>query len=127
MKTSQIQLDPGGEWRSALERIRGGAQGRVILVWADKGGPRSPKLTLQLMARRSRKRRVPLALVTGRKDIRALATSYGIPVFSGARQARAEEWVLLEPVLMPRPAFRLEPIELRMMAEIRRNNFFKPR
>ncbi len=44
MKTSLVQFAHKGDWRAALERIRGGAQGRVILVWPERGEPRSLRL-----------------------------------------------------------------------------------
>jgi hypothetical protein len=123
VKTSQIQLDPGADWRAALARIRGGPQGRVILVWPERGEPRSPRLVLQLAARRSQRLRVPLALVTAKADIAALAKEFGLPVFGNTRLARKETWKLPEKVAMPKPALNMEGIYLRIMAEERRAKF----
>lgn len=123
MKTSQVQLDPGGDWRAALRRIRGGAQGRVILLWPERNEPRAPRLVLQLAARRSQRLRVPLALVTAKADIAALAGQLGLPVFANARLARKETWALPEKVAMPKPSLNMEGIYLRIMAEERRAKF----
>jgi len=100
MKTSIVQISPDGDWRATVQRIRGGPQGRVIVVWPDKGGPRSPRLVLNLMARRSRAKRVPLAVVAGRQDVRALAESFGLPLFNNARQARREQWEPSQPPIL---------------------------
>lgn len=123
VKTSQIQLAPDGDWRSALARIRGGMQGRVILLWPEHGEPRAPRLVLQLAARRCQHLKVPLALVTNKADIRLLAHSLGLPVFGNARQARKEVWDLPPVVRMPKPALNMEGIYLRIMAEERRAKF----
>ncbi|MCL4258926.1 MAG: hypothetical protein KJZ53_10430 [Anaerolineales bacterium] len=123
MKTSQIQLPPDGDWRSTLARIRGGTQGRVILLWPERGEPRAPRLVLQLAARRCQRLRVPLALVTSKPDIRAMADEFGIPTFGNARQARKESWDLPPKVSMPKPALTMEGIYLRIMAEERRAKF----
>lgn len=120
MKTSLIQLGPGADWRGALDRIRGGAQGRVVLVWPDRGEPRSPRLVLQIAARRSQRLRVPLALVCTKKDIAALAGQSGLPTFATARQARAAKWGLAEKISIPKSALSMEGIYLRIMAEDRR-------
>lgn len=123
MKTSQIQLSPDGDWRAALARIRGGAQGRVILLWPERGEPRAPRLVLQLAARRCQRLRVPLALVTGKADVRLLAEALGLPVFASARQARKEVWDLPPKVSMPKSALSMEGIYLRIMAEERRAKY----
>lgn len=123
VKTSQIQLAPNGDWRSALARIRGGQQGRVILLWPERGEPRAPRLVLQLAARRCQRLRVPLALVTGKADIRLLAEAFGIPTFANARIARKESWDLPPKVSMPKSALSMEGIYLRIMAEERRAKF----
>ncbi len=123
MKTSQIQLSPDGDWRGALARIRGGAQGRVILLWPERGEPRAPRLVLQLAARRCQQLNVPLALVTSKADIRLLAQEFGLPVFTSARQARKEVWDLPPKVMMPKSALSMEGIYLRIMAEERRAKF----
>lgn len=123
MKTSQIQLPASGDWRAALARIRGGAQGRVILLWPERGEPRAPRLVLQLAARRCQRLRVPLALVTSKADIRLLAEEFGIPTFANARIARKESWDLPPKVSMPKPALNMEGIYLRIMAEERRAKF----
>jgi len=123
VKTSLIKLAPRGDWRAALSRIRGGPQGRVILVWPERGEPRAPRLVLQLAARRSQRLRVPLALVTAKADIAALAAQSGLPVFSNARQARKETWELPEKVPMPKSSLNMEGIYLRIMAEERRAKF----
>lgn len=120
VKTSQIQLPPDGDWRATLARIRGGTQGRVILLWPERGEPRAPRLVLQLAARRCQRLRVPLALVTSKPDIRAMADEFGIPTFGNARQARKESWDLPPKVSMPKPALTMEGIYLRIMAEERR-------
>lgn len=124
MKTSLIQLAPRADWRSALERIRGGAQGRVILAWPESGEPRSPRLVLSLAARRSQSLRVPLAIVTAKKDITALAQSFGLPVFTGTRQARRANWKLPEKMSLPKPALNMDGIDLRILAEERRAKYF---
>jgi hypothetical protein len=123
VKTSLIQLEPGADWRSALGRIRGGAQGRVVLVWPERGEPRSPRLVLQLAARRSQRLRVPLALVSEKSDIVAIAKQNGLPTFANARQARAAKWELSEKVSLPKSALNMEGIYLRIMAEERRAKF----
>ncbi len=123
VKTSQIQLAPNGDWRSALARIRGGTQGRVILLWPERGEPRAPRLVLQLAARRCQRLRVPLALVTSKADIRAMADEFGIPTFANARLARKESWDLPPKVNMPKSALSMEGIYLRIMAEERRGKF----
>ena len=124
MKTSLVQISPAGDWHADVQRIRGGPQGRVIVVWPDKGGPRSPRLVLNLMARRSRAKRVPLAVVAGRQDVRALATSFGLPLFNNARQARGESWKLNQPPLLQTRPARPQAINLRALAEDRRNKRF---
>lgn len=123
MKTSLIQLEPGADWRAAVARIRGGPQGRVVLVWPDRGEPRSPRLVLQLAARRSQRLRVPLALVSEKRDIVALAKEQGLPTFNSARQARSAKWGLAEKVPLPKSALSMEGIYLRIMAEERRAKF----
>lgn len=123
MKTSQIQLSPDGDWRSALARIRGGAQGRVILLWPERGEPRAPRLVLQLAARRCQRLKVPLALIASKPDIRAMAQEFGLPVFANARQARKEMWDLPPKLPMPKSALTMEGIYLRIMAEERRAKF----
>jgi hypothetical protein len=124
VKTSLIQLAPRADWRAALERIRGGAQGRVILVWPERGEPRSPRLVLTLMARRSQAKRVPLAIVTTKKDITAIAQSFGLSVFAATRQARRANWKLPEKAVMPKPALNMDGIDLRILAEERRAKYF---
>ncbi len=124
MKTSLIQLAPRSDWRTALERIRGGAQGRVILAWPERGEPRSPRLVLTLMARRSQAKRVPLALVTAKKDIALIAQAFGLPVFTTTRQARRANWKLPEKMMMPKPALNIDGIDLRILAEERRARYF---
>lgn len=123
MKTSQIQLEPGADWRAALARIRGGPQGRVILLWPERGEPRSPQLVLQLAARRSQRLRVPLALVTTKPDIAALGRTFGLPTYANARLARKETWKLPKKIALPKPALNMEGIYLRIMAEERRAKF----
>jgi len=110
-----------------MQRIRGGPQGRVIVVWPDKGGPRSPRLVLNLMARRSRAVRVPLAVVASRKDVRGLAESFGLPLFNNARQARREGWGLSQPPILHTRRERPQAIDLRAKAEERRNQRFAPK
>jgi hypothetical protein len=123
VKTSIVQLEPQSDWRAALGLIRGGAQGRVILVWPERGEPRSPRLVLQLAARRSQRLRVPLALVSEKRDIVALAQKSGLPTFASARQARAAKWDLPAKVTLPKSALTMEGIYLRIMAEERRAKF----
>ena len=124
LKTSLVQLAPKADWRATLERIRGGAQGRVILVWPDSGEPRSPRLVLNLAARRRQSLRVPLALVTTKKDVAQMAMSFGLPVFAGTRQARRANWKLPKTIAMPKPALNIEGIDLRILAEERRAKYF---
>jgi hypothetical protein len=123
VKTSQIQLSPDGDWRNTLARIRGGQQGRVILLWPERGEPRAPRLVLQLAARRCQRLNVPLALVTGKADVRLLAQEFGLPVFANARQARKEVWDLPPKIAIPKSALSMEGIYLRIMAEERRAKF----
>ena len=121
MKTSLIHLSPSADWRAAMARIRGGPQGRVILVWPSKGGPRSPRAVLRLMQRRSLRLRVPVAVVTANSYIRTESARLGLPLFANTRQARKEQWLLSKPIpAASKPATRPTAASLRSTASIRR-------
>ena len=102
MKTSLIRLSSKTDWRAAVGRVRGGPQGRVILVWTAKGGPGNGRLVLRLMQRRSLRVRVPLGVVTTDAYLRAESAKLGLPLFANTRQARRAEWGLSQPVSLPK-------------------------
>ena len=130
MKTSLIHLSPSADWRAAMARIRGGPQGRVILVWPSKGGPRSPRAVLRLMQRRSLRLGVPLAVVASSTYIRSESARLGLPQFTNTRQARKGEWGLSSPTDSWRsvtrqsrvgsPALRSNAQDLRTLSSKRR-------
>jgi hypothetical protein len=124
MKTSLIHVSPTADWRAAVARVRGGRQGRVILVWPAKGGPRNARLVLRLMQRRSLRLGVPLAVVASNAYLRAETEKLGLPIFANTRQARDVEWGLSQAALAPsKPATRLTAASLRAKALIRRAAF----
>jgi len=121
MKTSLIQLSPSADWRAAVARVRGGRQGRVILVWPAKGGPPNSRLVLRLMQRRSLRKGVPLAVVTTNGYLRAESGRLGLPIFANTRQARAAEWGLSQRLFSPTPLHPRSPAQdLRAQSTSRR-------
>ncbi len=92
MKTHILELEPGDDITSALDKMEWSNSGRILLVWPHGKKLLNRKLDLVLLQRKSLNIGAQLALVSKDSEIRYHAFHLGIPVFSSLKKAQNDHW-----------------------------------
>jgi hypothetical protein len=92
MTTHIIRLDAADDVASAGDKLALGQPGRIVLVWPERGRPLASRVELTLLQRRARALGVQVAFAARDREIRALASDLGIPVFRKVADAQSRPW-----------------------------------